>query len=393
MTSKKPLLVQLITRLIVGGAQLSVVGLCEELREHYDVRLLSGPEEGPEGSIRARASEAVPVTIVPALVRDVNPRHDLAAAVALRREFRELRPAIVHTHSSKAGIVGRLAAARSGPLVVHTVHGWGHTPADPPLRRAMFIHAERVVARWTDALVAVSPEVREEGLRRKIGTPDLYEVIPEYVDYQPRNPRFVDSRRCAREALGLDDKDEIVGWVGRFVAQKDPDVLVRVLELVLEARPQTRAVLIGDGPLREHTVSLVRATGVHDRVAFTGLRHDARSLYAAFDVLVHPSRWEGQPRVIQEATAERVPVVASRVAGTGDLVTEGQTGYLTVPGDANAMAERTMAVLGDSGLRAPLPDRAIADIAARHGLNVALNGHLRLYERLLASRGLPLNEP
>jgi glycosyltransferase involved in cell wall biosynthesis len=388
MTRRKPLVVHVITRLIVGGAQLSVVGLCEALRDHYEVRLLSGPEEGPEGSLRARASEAAPLTIVPPLRREVNPRHDAAAAMALRREFRDIEPAIVHTHSSKAGIVGRLAALGSAARVVHTVHGWGHTPADSRLRRATFVRAERVAARWTDALVAVSPEVREEGLRYKIGEPHLYDVIPEFVDYRPRSSDFASSRRYAREALGLEESDQVVGWVGRFVPQKDPETLVRALQLILTSRATVRAVLVGDGPMREHTANLLRATPVGKRVAFAGLREEVRSLYPAFDVLLHPSRWEGQPRVIQEAIAERVPVVATRVAGTRDVIENGRTGYLTTPGDAEGMANRTMAILDDSSLRAPLADDLVAEVAARHGHESALRGHLELYERLLAE-GVP----
>jgi glycosyltransferase involved in cell wall biosynthesis len=385
VTPSKLVVVHVITRLIVGGAQLSVVGLCEALREHYDVRLLSGPEEGPEGSLRGRASEIVPLTIVPALRRNMNPRHDVAAAIALWRELGELEPAIVHTHSSKAGILGRLAATRSAAKVVHTVHGWGHTPADSRLRRAMFVQAERVVARWTDSLVAVSPEVREEGLRCAIGQPQLYEVIPEFVDYRPENPDFAASRRRARGALGLEEGDEVVGWVGRFVPQKDPETLVRALELILAARGAARAVLVGDGPMREHTEHVLQATGFGERVAFAGLRPDVRSLYAAFDVLLHPSRWEGQPRVIQEAIAERVPVVATRVAGTRDLIEDGLTGFLTAPRDGGGMAARAINVLEGTSVRAPLASDVVAEVAARHGHESALRGHLELYERLLAT--------
>jgi glycosyltransferase involved in cell wall biosynthesis len=386
VTRSKPVVVHVITRLIVGGAQLSVVGLCEALREHYDVRLLSGPEEGLEGSLRARASEVVPLTIVPALRRNMDLRHDVAAAIALRRELREVEPSIVHTHSSKAGILGRLAAMRSAAKVVHTVHGWGHTPADSRLRRTMFVQAERVVARWTDALVAVSPEVREEGLRCKIGRPDLYEVIPEFVDYRAENPDFAASRRYARRALSLGEGDEVVGWVGRFVPQKDPETLARALELILAARGSARAVLVGDGPMREHIEHLLRATGLGERVVFAGIRTDVRSLYAAFDVLLHPSRWEGQSRVIQEAIAERVPVVATRVTGTRDLIEDGRTGFLTTPGDGGGMAARAINVLEGASVHAPLAKNVVAEVAARHGHESSLRAHLELYERLLATR-------
>jgi glycosyltransferase involved in cell wall biosynthesis len=273
---------------------------------------------------------------------------------------------------------------RGGVKLVHTIHGWGHTPADSRLRRAMLIRAERVAARWTDALVAVSSDVRDEGLRCRIGHLDQYEVIPEFVVFRPGDPDFDASRQRARRALGLEDADEVVGWVGRFVPQKDPDTLVRALEQILESRTRVRAVLIGDGPMRRDTEHRLRGTGVGERVVFAGLRPDVRALYAAFDVLLHTSLWEGQPLVIQEAIAERVPVVATRVTGTDDLIEEGRTGYLTRPGDGEGMAEHALAALEGTGLRAPLATEIVAEVSARHGHELALTRHLALYERLLA---------
>jgi glycosyltransferase involved in cell wall biosynthesis len=385
VTSAKPIVFHVITRLIVGGAQLSMLGLCDGLREQYDVRLLSGPETGPEGSLHEQAAEVVPLMIVPQLRRDVNPPKDFAALAALRRAINDSRPAIVHTHSSKAGILGRAAAMKSDAKRVHTVHGWGHTPADSAPRRAVFVQLERVTAKWTDALVAVSPDVRNEGLRRRIGNPRLYEVIPEFVDYRPMNPNFEKSRQMAREALGLLDGDEVVGWVGRFVPQKDPHTRARALELVLSTRSTARAVLVGDGPLRQDVEQRLRGAGLAERVVFAGLRQDARSLYAAFDVLLHPSLWEGQPRVIQEAIAERIPVVATQVEGAGDLVTDGRTGYLAPPGDAEQIAARALDVLAGECPRAPLDETVIGDLARRYGRELVLHRHLELYERLLAS--------
>jgi glycosyltransferase involved in cell wall biosynthesis len=250
----------------------------------------------------------------------------------------------------------------------------------------MFIKAERVVAQWTDALVAVSPEVRDEGLRYSIGWPNLYEVIPEFVDYRPENPDFAASRQKARQALSLSKGDEVVGWVGRFVPQKDPETLARALELILAARGAARAVLVGDGPMRANIEHRLRANGFGERVVFAGIRPDVRSLYAAFDVLLHPSRWEGQPRVIQEAIAERVPVVATRVAGTRDLIEDGQTGFLTTPGDDEGMAARAINVLEGASVRAPLANDVVAEVAGRHGHESSLRSHLELYERLLAKR-------
>jgi glycosyltransferase involved in cell wall biosynthesis len=243
-----------------------------------------------------------------------------------------------------------------------------------------------MVAKSTDALVAVSPDVRDEGLRRRIGSAELYEVIPEFVDYRPSNRDFSAGRCESRRLLDLDADDEVIGWVGRFVPQKDPETLARALELILTTRSNTRAVLVGDGPLRKQTQQRLSAHSFGDRILFAGLRPDARSLYAAFDVLVHPSLWEGQPRVIQEAIAERIPVIATRVEGTSDLVSDGRTGYLTPPGDAEGIAARALEVFEGKAPRAPLPKNVVAEVAERHGHDRVLRAHIELYERLLTKR-------
>jgi len=370
------IVVQVITRLIVGGAQLSVLRLSEALvQAGYDVRIVTGPQEGPEGSLRAQAAAIAPVTVVPALVREIDPLQDLRAVGALRRLFGRLRPALIHTHSSKAGIVGRLAAPR-GPALVHTVHGWGHTPGDPAARRDALVRAERLAARRTDALITVSESVRAEGERLGIGRPEQYRVIPEFVDYRPVDPDFAKARARARERLGLAGDTEVFGWVGRFVEQKDPETVGAVLAAALGARPAARAVLVGDGPLRPLVARALAPFG--ERVLFTGLRTDARELYAAFDVLLHPSLWEGQPRVIQEALAERVPVVASRVIGTEGLLTGGVTGVEVAPRDVRGFVDGLL-----RGPRAPLPAEAIAGLAASNGIPRASAAHLELFESLL----------
>jgi glycosyltransferase involved in cell wall biosynthesis len=139
--------------------------------------------------------------------------------------------------------------------------------------------------------------------------------------------------------------------------------------------------------MRAQTEKLLQASGLSERVAFAGIRRDVRSLYAAFDVLLHPSRWEGQPRVVQEAIAERVPVVATRVAGTRELIEDTRTGFLTMPGDSEGMAARAITVLEGTSVCAPLANDVVAEVGARLGHEIALRGHLELYERLLAMPG------
>jgi glycosyltransferase involved in cell wall biosynthesis len=380
----KPRLVHVITRFCVGGAQLSVFHMSRDLRDEFDIHMVCGPDVGDEGSIFEEVAAEFPTTLLPVLRRPVRPLEDARAARELRGLYHRLGPAIVHTHSSKAGVLGRLAARGTGAGVAHTIHGWGHTPTDHPLRRNAFVASERLAARWCHRLVAVSRDTRDEGLRLGIGRPEQYEVIPEYVDYTPADPDFAGTRRRAREQLALPPDAEVVGWVGRFMPQKDPGTLAGAAAELLDARPELHVCFVGDGPDRGQVESRLTGDGRAGRVHFAGFRKDIRSLYAAFDVLLHTSLWEGQPRVPQEAIAERVPVVTARVAGTRDLIGSGPVGFEVDPGDAPAFARRAGEVLDDPGLRAPLPEEAVGAVAEANGRHLALARHRDLYATLLS---------
>jgi glycosyltransferase involved in cell wall biosynthesis len=387
--SGKPRIVLTITRLIVGGAQFVVLGLCEALRDEFDVHVLCGPEAGSEGSIRADVERLAPVTVVPHLRREIHPVHDVACVAELRRVYEHLEPDLIHSHSSKAGIVSRFAST-SQAKVVHTVHGWGHTPVDRPMKKRAFVALERLAARRADALVAVSADVLDEGLALGIGRPEQYHLIPPGVDFRPRSGDFQVAREHARRELGIDSDERVVGWVGRFVPAKDPATLVKTLTRLLDADGgPSRAVLVGDGPLRAEAEEQLARFG--RRVLFTGLRRDARELYPAFDVLLHASRWEGQPLVVQEALAERVPVVATRVPGVSDLVGEDGRGFVVEPEDVSALERRVMQVLGEPGLRAPLPTAAIEQLAERNGQRASGVRLAELYRELI-DRG-PVRAP
>jgi glycosyltransferase involved in cell wall biosynthesis len=380
---ERPCVVYVITKLVVGGSQFTVVGLCNRMISEFETHLVSGPEVGVEGSLRAAVPDAVTVHRISALRRDVDPVHDALAVGALRRLLRTIRPDIVHTHGSKAGVVGRLAAKGCPGRVVHTIHGWGHTPDDTTVRREVFVRLEQAMARHTDALVAVSRDVLEEGLRCGIGEPSQYVVIPALVDLEPAEPDFGSARSRARAELGVSGERVVVGWVGRFVPQKDPTTLVAALAEVLHSRRDAHVVLVGDGPLRGEVERGLSAQGVGDRAIFTGVRLDARRLYPAFDVVVHPSRWEGQPMVVQEALAERVPVVATRVAGVDELLVDGGNGYVVASGNATELARRTLEILADQRLRAPLGDEMARRLRRVTGADRCVTGYRELYMRLL----------
>lgn len=382
----RPTIVHVITRLIVGGAQLTTIEVCRGLADEYDLRLVTGPELGSEGSLMDEAATATTVEVVPEIKRSINPLSDLSAVRALRRVLREIDPDIVHTHSSKAGVIGRAAARGSRAKLVHTVHGWGHTPDDSPLKRRVLVQTERVMARRTDVLIAVSDDVRAEGVRCRIGRPEQYRVVPEHVAIDAVHAEFGAARARARATLGLADDAVAVGWVGRFAPQKDPQTLVAALERICAERPEVQVALIGDGPLRADVEAAVAAAGIADHVRFHGLRHDARTLFCAFDVVLHPSRWEGQPRVVQEALAERIPVVATEAAGVRQMIDDGVNGFAVPLSDPARMANAALDVLAREELRVPLAVDALASLRASSGADRAEAGHRAIYAELLGRR-------
>ncbi|MDE3134155.1 MAG: glycosyltransferase [Acidobacteriota bacterium] len=351
-----------MTELVVGGASLTMLDFAEELAAEHEVVIAHGHLDDPANAAVRRARARFPSYELPRLARPLEPRADLLAMRAFAALCRHVRPDVIHTHSSKAGFIGRLVAPPEAAIRFHTIHGWGHTPLDPPLRRRLLIDAERLAARRTTKLVAVSSEVRDEGLALRIGRPAQYAVIGAPVDMRPLGSRDFDAARArARASLELPRDAEVVGWVGRFSAQKDPDALVKVLTRLLR-RHNAYAVLVGDGPARAAVQQRLGTEIAERRVRITGLRSDVRALYAAFDVLLHTSAWEGHPRVVREALAERVPVVTARVGGTGVVSSDPALGAEVEAGDVAAYCAALEAILDAPDRRAPIDERALASL-------------------------------
>ncbi len=347
-----------ITKLTVGGAQETVLRICAGLdRSRWRPLLVTGPEVGEEGDLFAEAEAAeVPVAVVRPLVRPISPTRDAAAFAALVRIFRQERPAIVHTHSSKAGLVGRAAAlvART-PAIVHTQHGWALRSQSGRSVWAAYRVAERALARRTDRIVVVADRDCEVGLRHGIGRPEQYAVVRSGVDLGTFASAFdARSRAEARRRLGLPLEAPVVGAVTRLAPVKDPANLIRAFAVVLDTRPAARLVLVGDGPLRAECEALVARLGMAERVHFAGVRRDVADLMAAFDVTALSSVDEGLPRTVLESMAAGVPVVATRVGGVPEVVVDGATGVLVPSADAAALAAGLGRVLDDPAWSAGL---------------------------------------
>lgn len=356
---------QLVTTLARGGAQATVLGSSRLRAEGIDVTVLAGTDDPGEGTHWADVrSEGIKVVAVPCLRRSVDPSTDLRALWWLVRWLRANRPDVVHTHSAKAGMLGRIAARIVGIPAIHTVHGWtaasvqGGRFAEP--RRRALVEVERRLARLCQALVVVTPFDAAEGLTCGIGSPAQYRIIRSGIDLA--DPREGHRRRNRiRSRLGLEDRF-VVGAVGRLSDQKDLRTLVSGFARANLAEGEL--VVVGDGPRRLDLERQVQQLGLSDRVRFLGQRPDAAKLIGAFDVLVSTSLWEGLPRTIIEAMAAEVPVVATPVGGVAEVVHHGETGTLIPVSDPGAVAAALIDHASDPGGSRTSVERANEQVAA-----------------------------
>jgi glycosyltransferase involved in cell wall biosynthesis len=343
---------QVITRLIVGGAQETAILVADMLDgSRWVVHLLSGPQTGSEGSLIENARDrGISLTIEPTLVREIDPARDVVALIRLTRFIKRGRYTIVHTNSSKAGILGRWAAYLAGvPIIVHTVHGWGHHDRQHPLVRRLYILLEQITQHITDRLIVVSPRIIQKGLADGIATPEKYVTIRSGIEMerfrQPARPR-----EAVRAELGIPLGAAVVGTVTRLSFQKAPLDFVTAAAQVAAHREHVHFVIVGDGPLRADVEAQVVASGLAGRVHLTGLRHDVPDLMHSFDVFALTSLWEGLPRVLPQAMAAGLPIVATAVDGNAEAVADGINGFLTPPGDPQAMAIALLQLLEDPAL-------------------------------------------
>ena len=350
-----------ITRLIVGGAQentiASVLGL--RAKPGLKVELISGPTTGPEGSLESRfAPHPGVLTRLPELVRPIHPWKDLRALRQLTRAFRERKPDLVHTHSGKAGVLGRLAARRAGvPLVVHTIHGPSFGPFQGTLANLIFRAAEQRAGRVTDHFVVVADAMKQQYLTAGIGRPEQYTKIFSGFDLAPFLAAKNDSHLRAR--FGLAPDDLVVGKIARLFKLKGHDDLFAVAPELVRRCPRMKFLLVGDGAWRGRFENRARSLGLARHFVFTGLvrPEEVPPLIGIMDIVVHLSRREGLPRALPQALAAARPVLAYDCDGAGEVCRDGETGCLISPGDTRALTEQLLRLAGDESLRGSLGRR------------------------------------
>lgn len=345
-----------ITKLELGGAQKVTLMTLERLpRGRYELGLVTGP-----GGLLREHAESIPdleLYWIPSLVREIRPWNDVRALLDLYRLFRHRKPEIVHTHSSKAGILGRWAAWLAGvPYIFHTAHGFGFNDYQGRVGHAFYVWLEKLSRPITTQSVVVSRANAERAEKLGILRPDAWVLCRDAVpvaDFMTPGPR----RRQLGEWKVPQDRI-VVGMVACFKPQKAPLDFVETGARVLESRTNVHFVMAGDGELRPQIEARIDELGVGDHFTLLGWRHDMPEVYRNLDVFVLTSLWEGQPCVFAEAMASGLPIVATDADGAREAVLDGETGFVCARRDVAAIAEAVIRLASDSGLRRRMGERA-----------------------------------
>ena len=334
----------IITRMILGGAQENTLLTCEGLQRssEWDVTLVTGPPIGPEGELIQRARNSnIRTIIAPEMRRAMSPWRDPVSAARLLAVLRALRPDIVHTHSSKAGVLGRLAArAARVPVIVHTIHGLPFYEYQSRLDHAIFVWSERIAARCCDRLVCVADVMAAKALAAGVGSPGLYKTVYSGMEVDT----FLDAGRFrseVRREFGFRDDEVVIGKVARLFDLKGHKYVIEAAPQILRRCPQTRFLFVGDGILRDPLQRRAAELGLADRIVFAGLVDSARipAMISAMDLVVHASLREGLARVLVQGLLCGKPVVSYDIDGAPEVIIDGETGRLVPPESIDELAE------------------------------------------------------
>lgn len=388
---RKLKIVHIITRLIIGGAQENTLLSCEGQHDlGHDVTLLSGPAIGPEGSLVARArAYGYRVEILDTMRRSILPVQDLFIYRSLVKRLKELQPDVVHTHSSKAGIIGRWAAHRAKvPAVVHTIHGLSWTASTLAPVNATYRWLEKITAPVTGRIVCVADAMRDQSLARGLGEASQYVTVYSGMSTAVFvNPPV--ARDVVRKQLGLSDDHIAVGTIARLFDLKGHEDLLEFAPQLCTKYPNLRFLWVGDGSRRAEFEKRIAQMNLKDRFILTGLVPPTRipELCGAMDVVVHPSRREGLARALAQGALARCPVVTYDIDGNREALIEGETGYLIQPFNTEMLKLRLMRLLDDPVALRHMGERGRTFALARFDTQAMVDGLERVYADLLREKG------
>ena len=379
---------RVIARLNMGGPALHVAYLSAGLAERgYETTLVAGSLARGEGSMAYVAeSRGVDVVHLDALSREISPVRDALSIFRLARLIREQRPQILHTHTAKAGAVGRLAALLAGDarpkIVVHTFHGHVLRGYFGLVKTFAFRQLERLLARVTTRLVAVSPQVRDDLVELGVAPAERFTVVRLGIELDERLGGSA-TRDETRALLGIAPERFVVGWVGRMTGVKRTDDVLSAVQQLRGRGVDAALLMVGDGPDRDHVEERASQLEIVRHCFFLGYQEDVAGWYQAFDTMILPSANEGTPVVVIEALAAGCPVVATSVGGVPDVVHEGVDGFLVPAGDTEAMADRLERLARDPELRRTMGKAGSDTVPSRYAVERLVDDVDRLYRSLL----------
>ena len=392
LNEQRTKIVRIIARLNIGGPSLHVVNLNQGLSsDRFESVLLTGSPNPGEGSMLDYAKEkGVEPLAIPEMVGEPSLKlRDFKALLSLYRILRVERPQIVHTHTAKAGFLGRLAARMAGvPVIVHTYHGHVLNGYYGPAKSWLLRMMERGLARVTDRIVAVSHLVKEDLIAHRVAPPEKISVIPLGFDLEP----FLDCGSLKgefRKELALDSGEKLVGILGRIFPIKNHRLFLESAAQIVRQESNVHFVVVGDGILRSEMEKYAQELEIDHRVIFTGWRRDLPRIYADLDLLVVSSNNEGTPVSAIEAMAAGCPVVATRVGGLPDIVQDGETGYLVPAKQSQPLAAAMLELIRDSQRAKQMGRSAQCSVKETFALDRLLRDTENLYEELLTSERVP----
>ena len=373
-----------ITKLELGGAQKQLLSLASRLdKEKFQIHLFTAKD----GLLlqEALSIRGLKLRRSPFLERPINPLFDLLALIEIYWFIKKNNIEVVHTHSSKAGILGRWAARLAGTkIILHTVHGWSFHCYQNILARVFCIWLERLTAQFTDKLIVVSDYDRQEGLRSHIGIQEKYSLIRYGIDFREFSVR----NNSVRTDLGINLDDLVVGMVSCLKPQKSPQDFIKLVFRIKQNFSNTKFLLVGDGFLRKETKRLISRYGLQRDVILFGWRQDVPRILSAMDIFVLTSLWEGLPIAVLEAMSSSLPVVATNTGGIREVVREGINGFLVEPHDIERMLYRVTLLLKNCDLRLNLGKHAKDSLGEDFSLENMLKKSEHLYIDLIRKKDL-----
>ena len=380
----------IITRMIVGGAQENTLFNCEDLIRDYgdDVRLFTGPAIGPEGDLLGQGRGVdVPTRIVPELCRAISPLQDAASYRALKQILRDFKPDVVHTHSAKAGILGRVAAwSLRVPAIVHTVHGAPFGDYDSWPRRKFYQACERYAARRCHHLISVADAMTDLMVKARIAPREKFTTIYSGMNVEPLLAAN-EHRERVRSELGFRPQDVVIGKIARLFELKGHEDIITAA-MYLDRDPNLHYLFVGDGAWRGRLQKQIDEAGLTDRFHFTGLVPPARipELIGAMDILVHASRREGLARALPQALLAGKPIVSYDIDGAREVCIDNETGFLVRSCYFRDLCEPLLKLAADPGLRERMGQEGRRRFADQFRHETMTRRIRALYEQLLARR-------